>query len=139
MTASSQCTRPTVVGRYMGCDYHLKNQCGGEVKPYHFQEFLKINDKTCQVDVLEELVSGQLSLKEFKVESKFINKRWIAQTQFNKDVGLGSWDRCREVYPHHTMVEAMDRFSGLNFSKTLTYGIRILHQPNDLRKGQVCV
>ena len=96
-----------------------ERQCGGDLKPYHFAEFLQIRDSDCQVHMLEELAKGTTDLKNFKEECKAIIKRRARQVQFMKELCIPDWKTAEEEYPLHTTAAAMDRFEGLNFNKAL--------------------
>ena len=81
--------------------------------------FVQIKDTSCQMKLLDELLEGDINIKEFTAECKAINKRRAKQKQFALEVGNLTWEEATRLYPLHTTAEAMDRYIGFNFKRIL--------------------
>ena len=90
---------------------------GPDCKPGNFQDWVKIEDEGCKETMLQELLSGKKTFKEFSDESKLIKRRQNVQKQFLRDTECRSWEEAEQRYPLHTTVEALDRFGGINFQR----------------------
>ena len=94
----------------------LENQ-GADCKPSNFSDFVQIVGSDCQHNLLQELIDGECGMKEFISECAAIKPRQKTQEQFVRQTNSGSWKNAETKYPAHTTVNAIDRFTGINFKR----------------------
>ena len=96
----------------------LENQ-GADCKPSNISDFVQIVDSDCQHNPLQELIDGECSMKEFISECAAIKRRQKTQEQSVRQTNSRSWKNAEKRYPAHTTVNAIDRFTGINFKRAV--------------------
>ena len=91
---------------------------GADCKPGNFKDFIQIQDRECQEDLLQDLTNRRCTLKNFTKECEIIKRRQKTQEQFVLQTNAGTWSNAVQKYPAHTTVTVIDRFTGVNFKRS---------------------
>ena len=89
-----------------------------DMKPHHYQQFLRITDTETQKELLQDLVDGRMNLKEFAQECGLVARRQVVQQEFVRATGVKTWERATTDYRLHTSSQAIVRFSFVDLKRT---------------------
>lgn len=90
-----------------------------EVKQTQFQCLLPLKEDV-QLQILTQLTSHELSLKELKKRCEKEKKLSEIQDKFVHLTNCKSWTEASAKYPIHTKLEKLEQFLSLNFTKKNT-------------------